>query len=303
MNRFTFFLWVLFLPALVNAQEDFAPVGAEWYYGIYYAVGGGTGYEQFTVEKDTLFKEIQCKKINNTQFTPYGGLNNKFSFFTYYDTGKVYYSYRDSFYLLYDFNLSVGDTFIYPVPYDYIGGSTEYFDSLCIQIIDSIQELDIDGTILKRFWLSLPINNNYLHYFDCYTEKIGGCDYFFPYFLDAAFPRDFRCYSDNEIQIKKIDNIQCDILYPPDALNPHYTNNLNIWFSDNTLYVQINDANNSINNISLYSVEGKLLYQGELILSERITGITLWDTIKKGIYYIYIKQENLNFSTYKLFIE
>ena len=45
-------------------SQDFAPVGAEWYYGESFAFSGDINYIKFRSEKDTLVNGIMCRKIS-----------------------------------------------------------------------------------------------------------------------------------------------------------------------------------------------------------------------------------------------
>jgi hypothetical protein len=55
---------ILVLVSITLYGEDFAPVGAEWYYSEQFAFSGDLNYIKFTSEKDTLIYGKNCKKIS-----------------------------------------------------------------------------------------------------------------------------------------------------------------------------------------------------------------------------------------------
>ncbi len=182
------------------SQTEFAPVGAEWYYQIHFGFSPYFGYNHFTIVKDTVFLETECRKAMVERINPDGEKYDEFSFFLYDDDGKLFISYRGNFELLYDFNLNVGDTLKSIIPFEYIGLNTP--DILYTeQKVDSIQTIEISGFNLKRLYLS-TFSNSY--FYSQITERLGGNDYFFPYnygiLADIEEPS-FRCYHDSEIDI------------------------------------------------------------------------------------------------------
>lgn len=52
---------------LVPAQQEFAPVGAEWYYNERFAFSGDVDYIKFTSVKDTVVQGKTCSKIIKRQ--------------------------------------------------------------------------------------------------------------------------------------------------------------------------------------------------------------------------------------------
>jgi len=299
MNRFTFFLWVLFLPVLVNAQEDFAPVGAEWYYSIGYGCCSGAGYQHFAVEKDTIYLGKSCKKVNVTRYDPSGEINNQYIFYTYNQNDSVLYSYDDNFYLLYDFNLNVGDTLKVRIPSDYYGIAFEYDDTIVTQTVSYIENTTINDLTLKRIYFDHPSYDFLVPYYEYYTEKLGGSDYFFPfeweYTVEAIWP-DFRCYSDSALQYKLVS--KCDELRPPEFINNYRSVINKIWVSEKSLNISINApdiVSNSL-KITLIDVSGRIVYVTDMEYPFDIFSIDV-SGMAKGIYFIRIDNNNLNITS------
>jgi len=303
MKRFTYFLWVLSLPALVNTQEDFAPVGAEWYYGMDVHYSSGSGYQHFIVEKDTTYLDKLCKKVIVTRYGPYGNINGKFNFFTYNQDDSVYYSYHENFYLLYDFGLEIGDTIKVRVPSDYYKPE-EYEDTLLIQTVSSIETVIIEGLSSKRIYFNHPDYTDYFGpYYEYYTEKLGGSHYFFPYEWEYAvelIEPIFRCYTDSVIQYKLVST--CDALRPPEYINNYGSVINKIWISDNYLNISINSDKIISPNlrITFIDISGRIIYVTDIDYNSDIYSINV-NEISKGMYFITIDTGTFNIP-YKIII-
>jgi|GEM_PF-2529715 len=300
MNRFTFFLWVLFLPALVNAQEDFAPVGAEWYYGMDEYIGG-SGYQRFIVEKDTTYLGKLCKKVNAIRYSPYGNIIVQYTFYTYNQNDSSLYSYHNNFYLLYDFNLNTGDTLKVRLPSDYYFElyHLQYEDTLLIQTVSSVDTVTIEERSLIRIYFNFPHDVEYDGpYYEYYTQKLGGSNYFFPFELELteAIETIFRCYSDSALQYKLL--INCDELRPPEFINNYRSVINKIWVREKSLNVSINApdiVSNSL-KITLIDVSGRIVYVTDMEYPFDIFSIDV-SGMAKGIYFIRIDNNNLNITS------
>lgn len=109
----------IFLFCGLSAQT-WAPIGAKWTYDRNYHMWWGyppfKGYTEFTSVKDTLIQNKNCKKIERQHFAigSFDITDTVTGFdppiFLHEDTGRVYAFLEDSFYIIYDFSLMVGDT-------------------------------------------------------------------------------------------------------------------------------------------------------------------------------------------------
>jgi hypothetical protein len=132
------------------AQTEWAPIGAKWTYQIYNMWNYIFKFETYTSTKDTLVSNKICKKIIINTLVIDSVNHTKTTLMSYKlmygENGKVYYSFKDTFLLLYDFSLKAGDTLIIPKIY-----YNEFKDSLkTMYIIDSVENIIISGQTLKK---------------------------------------------------------------------------------------------------------------------------------------------------------
>ena len=64
MRTFIFFI-TLFIFSLKALSQEWAPVGAEWYYDKTYAFSGNINYEYVYCDSIVSFHDIDCKRIND----------------------------------------------------------------------------------------------------------------------------------------------------------------------------------------------------------------------------------------------
>lgn len=203
---------------------DWFPNGAEWYTPkpqLNAEMTGikGFGYHKYKVEGDTIVDGLNAKKISYLNKS-YDGTEEFFVdnwLAVREESGKVYHHKNDSFELIFDFNLSPGDTLAYRNPYG--------CDSMSL-VVDSVKNVSISGQNLqKQFVTSVGYSLGYgdtVHYE--IIEKIGVLSY-----IESA-PMTFnnthwcatsppfgagfltlRCYTDVEIQYNE-DGVTCDTL-------------------------------------------------------------------------------------------
>jgi hypothetical protein len=128
-------------------SQEWAPVGAEWYYDISYTY---PGYDYHRIYCDTIMeiKGIDCKRIN----IDYCACNNHFcdKLYTYdsNDTVFFYNSDIDTFQILYDFSATPGDSWIINPKYH-----PEKTDSVIVYV-DSVGYEYLNGYNLKRLYVT-----------------------------------------------------------------------------------------------------------------------------------------------------
>ena len=229
------------------AQNTFAPVGAEWWYGgaleYYSAFAGELGNWQWVDHmqsvKDTLVAGKSSRMLAAVRYQKNNGsvsyVHSRDTFFIYNneDTVFSYNKYTSDFTPLYIFNVNVGDTICMRVP-----NEPQVNVTFCY-VIDSIKTEQYDTSLLKSYYNHTILGTNVSWggaqhtpgQFDYrivgkYTEKIGGnwplVGSFFPAgiaFVDeyknamAKPTGTFRCYNDPLTAIKVV-NVACDSVFP-----------------------------------------------------------------------------------------
>ena len=216
-----FLIFILFVTVQICfAQNEFAPVGAKWYYSKGFCITPPEYCREsfLTIESigDTLINGKLCKILTQKgtscpSIDPY--------MYVYSDNGRVFWyipSIND-FTMLYDFTLNAGDS------WKMISlGSTD--TCLIIFTVDSVSSMVINNDTLKVLFT----NSTWL-----WTrggkivEKIGHLDYLIPwYYMCPASnpvdcmgpltesPKGLRCYEDSTLGFyQRCDSISCDTIY------------------------------------------------------------------------------------------
>ena len=206
--------------------HEFAPIGAEWFYG--YGDFFTQGYVHFIAEKDTIVDGVACLKLvkrnyvyNNLSQTLYdykGGLDEYVASIN----DKVYLYGEQGFQLWFDFDAEVGDS--WPLPSHYydlmLGGEA---GSLVVEAkgamwvngyeLRYIDVRDGEGSEFGYGWYHLGVDSPYTVRV---CERIGPLDcYLFPISHveeDNIEGGSLRCYQDDEIGSVSYFSGNCDYI-------------------------------------------------------------------------------------------
>ncbi|MFZ5939848.1 MAG: T9SS type A sorting domain-containing protein [Bacteroidota bacterium] len=197
MKRLILCLQMVLLSTCIYAQNEWAPIGAVWYYDR--NTDYEFGYVRIESVKDSLVQEKTCRILyvrKSTYRTPgvYETTNLE-PVITRQEGSKVYYFQDGQFHLLYDFDPLVGDV------WDIGAAQTEPDEcSAGKVIVDSIQTVSLGGNMLKAIYTS-PYENSPVSYSDRIIEGVGSLGYLLP-FSTCTPPQDgwkpggpIRCYS------------------------------------------------------------------------------------------------------------
>lgn len=192
-----FFLLVITVTT-VSAQS-WGTDGAEWYYSIPDPALNSPwyDYENFWIEKDTIIKNESCKLIQS---------NKDSSLIFLYKYDRVYLYFLDTFNLIYDYNVKIGDTVVFNIPA--VTRQSFNLDTI-INIECTLEYLDsflIDNLFIKEFQFPLDTHNEDLDYLVWpssynYNSFVG---FYTEFIFNLNHPSidpitDIRCYSDQNI--------------------------------------------------------------------------------------------------------
>lgn len=203
-NAYLLIALLIFSFQFASAQ-NFAPVGAKWYYTQYSATGPEIGYTYLESLKDTVFNGVECREI--------GGSPSMCAWSAHYmydsnDSVFFWHPERDEFCLLYNFGAQVGDTWtVYHISSDFGSGQ---IDSSIVHV-DSIETEIIDGQVLRTLDISqLNPTQDYWVAGGRIVERIGNMGYLFPsYGACDPVPGNLRCYQDSVINFHQ-GSYECD---------------------------------------------------------------------------------------------
>jgi hypothetical protein len=186
-------------------QPEFAPIGAEWYYTNTAVIHLDPVYncEKYTSVKDTFLANYVCKMVAHTRQGNY--LNT--TIFRQ-EGGKIYYYFKDTFHLIYDYEATVGDTVTFAFKWGTWGWEPDSLIPVkCV--VKDIQVKHIDGEDLRMFSTTIVPDTSYIGYFYIsnvnydYMEKIGHPNVFMEEIRTSIplmnYTRNLRCYTDAQI--------------------------------------------------------------------------------------------------------
>ncbi len=215
MSRWLTIILILFAPIFSSAQ-NFAPDGAEWHYtpwcdcleqeSIHFAINA---YSTDSIDG------FACSML---YWTDIDVIDNDAEIIICENNNQVYFFEEDVLKLLYDFNLTVGDTLIYHIPlvqpkYDLTCCEPPLDSREARAVITAVSDTMIDGKELK-VQQTLPIySDGELDQYIVWNlgniiERIGSIAGVFGYGNTcclAGSSGEIRCYTDEEIFAKFVD--------------------------------------------------------------------------------------------------
>jgi hypothetical protein len=207
-------------------SQDFAPVGAKWYYDHFY--GGQPYLTVIEAVKDTVVDNQECIILSTNSVWAYMKPDGSYYWdtlffgndFVYYSNDTIFHYLNGSFYPFYLFNLNPGDTILVKES----GGCNEptYYCSRFEYIVDSISDMNISGLNLKLIynrpapetdWIFGTPNLN-----EPTIELIGSTRFFWgAYIYDwlEGSIKSLRCYDGGSLFYKATYwELDCDYIYP-----------------------------------------------------------------------------------------
>ncbi len=160
--KFFISLWMI-LQSIFLVAQTWAPTGAVWHYN--YSNETTSGYLKIESLGDTIIQSKMCKILQKTRVS-----NNGFSLdidtvdfgqdYMYQEDNVVYRYKSGQFFMLYDFNASVSDSWII--------SSNENIEFLCdsigLLVVDSVSSISQNGFNLNVVFLNSPDSSDWFMY-------------------------------------------------------------------------------------------------------------------------------------------
>lgn len=297
------FILISFFTLNMIYSQEWAPIGAKWFYSTPGTAGGG-GLLIIESHKDTIIEAKNCKKLKFSDIKQQAiGVNEyiwdtlvTYEFF-YYNSDSIEHFDRsnDYFYKLYDFTIEDGDTIL--VRDDQFPGEFPY--SNFEYIVDSSAIHEINDTELKFFyvqatesadWIFAPL----LQSIYPVIEKIGSVVSFLGISLDK-FSQDWgnqyflRCYIDENINYRNElfpVNFGCDYLI--NQIDVRLSEELDIYPNPVRDYLRIFNTIDDNYSVRLFNMDGLMLLQKQRIRDELLD----LKMLSAGIYLLQISNKN-----------
>ena len=304
-----FLLLLLFVAGVAEAQtHEFAPIGAEWHYGI--KQFSTEGYVRIKSLSDTIIDGTSCKILEKRCFLydHLDGIEKEFVKGHEYiaQIGDSIMLYRfGRFCKLYDFTVETGDTVSFPGSYSFEADEFVTFgDSIGKAVVIGKGVSEIDGLELKYYDLRKVDNSAWAFDQDFYQgyaricEKIGNLSgYLFPeqqLIADYFEGGTLRCYSDNETSTINFSTpyVECDYFH---AVDENTVESLTVYpnpFKER-LIVELPTEDNY--TVMVYDTFGRTITK-QVIIGRKAE--MDFPTPQSGVFHLVIQSNSYHFATY-----
>jgi len=316
-NLLTIIFYSVFIIA-VNAQENWPPVGASWYYNYnpcdILDCPDVEEFIYFEATKDTSINDTVCTKIKAVYHKTDGNTRYLGSEYLYSTANKVYLYHHDHFNLLYDFSKEIGEYLSIS-----FGLNTNLYDKLEPSDINYMTEIvrhkitdkdsiEIDGK--KHLYIELDVeldNNETLGYYNHFGNRkiikgVGSLTFLTGNLwspIEAGNYGPLRCYFDSNLIYKT--EIPCDTVIT--AINktsgradikiyPLPSDSKKLYFDFGSQYFEY---------LEIYNLKGVLL--AHVPIKNRNTYVYAVDHIPSGLYFYAIYSNNGRAETGKFIVE
>lgn len=258
----SFFL--LLIVTSLNAQREFAPSGATWYYGFFDSAFGiplFSGYEEMRYDRDTIIDNQTCKVLTRRRV---GEVDDQLiDYYTsekiiYQDGYKIYSWAEEQFFMIYDFGVMENDTVRF-------SGGNSFSDSCYTDYrVDSIYYELIDDVPLKN--IRLQTIGSTSGGYTLINEKFGALPlYLFDIetfcVLDNGHYLNFRCYEDDEFAHYQADTTACDAYNNISQVIDLEKTGISIYPNPIEDLFLLKNTSGDTYDLTVFNIDGQLMYQ------------------------------------------
>lgn len=299
MKKLTLLSLVIIFSVSLHAQ-NWIGQGATWHYDFWTI--GYHGFFKYNYVGDTLIEGNQCQKITEGQYRFYhqpnggyigGGPYDVRSFFTYNSNDTVYYLQNDTFYILYDFSASIGDSWLLAK-----GNGWDSCDYTYATVVDTGSQVVASK---NRRWIQIENNQGAGWYFQGRIyEGIGMVDKLPPSIHSTLFPRsvscdngaaieyymyDFHCFEDSLTPNYNAMTMDCEYYLIHSGIeNSTELQSIEVFPNptQNVFTLKWDTENNSMGVLNLYNILGECVYNSNVSDGEQKISI---EHLSSGIYF------------------
>jgi hypothetical protein len=305
MNLIKTSLIILLIQSALTAKtQEFAPIGAEWYYseGFFSWTPIVEDYIKLTSVKDTTINGISCRKIiKSRKFVCQNRPNEEFVY-SNNDTVFFYDLSFDEFQILYIRQAEPDDKWNIKI-------LDELNNTFTIEVkVDSVNTIQINNKSLKKLFVTYKREDQFMQetYSSIIIDNIGDTQYMFnwnpwsTFACDGNFSKGLRCYIDSEFGHYSTGIADsCDSKVYWTNLNKITENDeIKIFPNPTKDFVEVRVKGDSY-LLELYDIQGRLL------LSKRMNTNDILDlkSIEKGVYLLTLKDKSNVLTTRRLIKE
>jgi hypothetical protein len=282
------FLLLIIIPFIIKGQE-WAPIGAEWYYDITYAFSGNIDFHKVYCDSTINIKGVNCKRIN----IDYCACNNHFcdKLYTFQSSDTIFFYNPDidTFQILYNFGAKTGES--WPITYKDIDNS---IDTVIVHV-DSIGTSLINSMSLRKLYVSNIYNTEREFEYpekSIIIEKIGDINLLINihdlYYglCDNDILSGLRCYQDPEFGLYSTGlRESCNFTYKWTATQVNIFSNTNLYPNPVTDFLIVPFAEHRKVEYQLFDSKGRMIKAG----NETVIDMSYFES---GLYYVRIVTED-----------
>ncbi len=261
--------------SIYGQTNEFAPVGAKWWYGIQDEITGQISYRLYEAEKDTIIDGIQAIKISLTNVEPDGSSVLIASEYFAHDTSKLSIYRNETFIDIINYNVEIGDTVIvfdetFNGFFDFSIYTYEYF----AYVINSITLENYNSHLIKTFYIDNMTESDYSfeNMFSptpIFLQNIGSIEDFcfigIPNDISTTgIPLGLICYETDSINIS-FNNQSCDSILNDISIVGNPTVSFNVSYSDRLININTND--NKHYTIAIANINQQIILWGDFYRS------------------------------------
>ena len=275
---------------ITSFSQDWAPIGAKWYYGEGFAFSGDIDYILYTSEKDTTVKGQTCRKISKRHDCYCYDRPNFELMFSKNDSVFYYDNQLDTFQLLYNFNAIKNDSWFFKfkdVP-------SRRIDTVDINV-DSVGSIQANSKTLKQLYVTYTIRfeDTQQQYQSRIIEKVGDISFMFNFYpsmtmaCDINYSKGIRCYDDADLGNYHFDSQDyCTYTYVWTDIKNESKKNITLFPNPSNELIRITGLNQT-GYYSIFDINGKLI-KSDIVADSQISIIDLL----KGFYTIIVTDRN-----------
>ena len=272
-----------------SIAQEFAPIGAEWYYSEAHVYSNNIGYLMIKSVKDTIISGKECRKLDCDEvcWNPSG-----FQFIHYSNDSLYYYNPNlNSFQLISAFNSKKGDSWnILIKDYD------ETIDTISVSV-DSTDIININEKSLRQLYVNYHLtdynSDNVLvqdySYSSRIIERIGDVLYLFNFpvwtglMCDMNYSGGLRCYEDSELGLYSTGSVPCTYTWTDIILSDF---EFEIYPNPTSNWLEIKNNLNSKLSLSIFNLTGEILIKHNFLGDTRLN----ISNLRTGFYILCIEQ-------------
>lgn len=249
-------------------EQDFAPIGTEWYYTERFAFSGDINYLKISSKRDTTISGKLCRVIQKERNLL---CNNRPEIEYMYEENSILYFWDEAFnrfQVLYDFNKTVNDYWIIEVNDTW----TNTLDTIKV-VVDSISSMTINNQSFKVLYVTYnSLSKRYPYsYTSKIIEKIGDTSFLFNFYpessliCDANFSGGLRCYNDPTRGNYSTGIAEsCTYLHIWNGLNESISNiNINVFPNPGDGLFEVHSNSNQTLTAEVKDITGRLIVTKE----------------------------------------